>query len=77
MGAYHFNEHSLAQQSGNSGEGGIILVLYTLPWIALFPSSVAAGSFRIYAILISVGFNAALIYFLMGGALALLHKKKL
>ena len=77
MGAYHFNEHSVAQQSGNSGEGGIILILYTLPWIALFPSSVAAGSLRIYAIFLSVGINAVLIYFLMGGALAFFQKKKL
>ena len=67
-GAYHYDLQSIHQSAANSGEGGIVLMLYALPWVMLHPSLLTLFGGIIY--------NAILIYLVMGGALAAFKKTR-
>jgi hypothetical protein len=69
VGAYLFNMNSISSNVANSGEGGIILILYAMPWVMIFPKSFLG--FALGLIL-----NTILIYLVLGGGFALVRRER-
>lgn len=67
--------YSAHTNHADSGEGGILLLPFGMPWIFMFPESARIRSIMPQLLCISALLNTVLLYFIFGGLAALVRKK--
>jgi len=71
VAALFMHLYSVRTNPGDSGESGIVMLPFSVPWILMVPSSVAYSRFWAYGVysfyFACVSINALILYILTGG----------
>lgn len=71
---FTFLLYSARTNHADSGEGGILLLPFGMPWIFMFPESRHIQSIMPQLLCFSAFLNSVLVYFIFGGIAALIRK---
>ena len=72
---FSFLLYSARTNHADSGEGGILLLPFGMPWIFMFPESRYIQSIMPQLLYLSTFLNSVIVYFIFGGLAALMRKE--